>query len=140
MSLVRDGKTKTVNITVEEQPQDFSTASIAPVPAARPENDTIDLDRIGLKVTDLTPDLAERLGYRETPEGALVTRVDPNGMAAGKGLGSGMIISKVDGKAIKTAADVRKALESSSLEKGRLPQVLTPQGLNLILPQGRANG
>ena len=133
VSVVRDGKNETVTITVEAQPQDFGTASITPVQPARPEDDAINLDKIGLKVMDLTADLAVRLGYKEMPEGALITRVDPNSMAAEKGMRSGLVIRKVDDKMIESAADVREALESSSLDKGILLQVVTPQGLNLIL-------
>ena len=67
-----------------------------------------------------------------------MTRVDPNGMAAEKGMRSGMIISKVDGKAIQSAADVREALEGKPLDKGILLQVLTPQGLDLVLLKAQA--
>ena len=87
VALVRDGKTETVKLTVEEQPQAFGTVSTTPGPPARPEEDTINLDKIGVKVTDMTAELAGRLGYKDKqPEGALVTKVDPSGLAAEKGL------------------------------------------------------
>ena len=131
--IVRDGKSETLKVTVKEQPQEFGATTTAPAPPSRPEDEPINLDKIGIRITDLTSEWAERLGYKDKPAGALITLVDPNGLAADKGLRAGMVLQKVDGKAVKSAASAREAIEKGNMEKGILVQATTPQGIMLAL-------
>jgi serine protease Do len=76
----------------------------------------------------VTPDAAEKFGYKETATGALIAKVEPESVAAQAGLRRGMLIVKVEKKAIKTAAAAQTELNKASLDKGILLQVQTPQG------------
>ena len=49
-------------------------------------------------------------------------------MAADAGLIRGMLITKVDKKAIDSAKGLREAIAAGSMDKGVLLQVETPQG------------
>lgn len=49
-------------------------------------------------------------------------------MADEAGLVRGMLVTKVDKKAVQSAKELREAVEAASLEKGVLLQVETPQG------------
>jgi serine protease Do len=122
LAVFRDGARKVLKLTVEEQPESFGTAS-----------DTLDtgltnLGNIGVKVTDLTAEKAKQFGYPEKTEGVLIAEVDPDSVAGGAGLRSGMLILAVDQQRVKSAQEVQKALEQGSLEKGILFQVRSPQG------------
>jgi serine protease Do len=51
------------------------------------------------------------LGLQNGDKGVVVAQLDPNGIAAESGLNEGDLITKVDGKAVKSAADVKTALD-----------------------------
>jgi serine protease Do len=71
----------------------------------------------GLRVQDLTPDVAEQLGVDE-PHGVVVTSVEPGSPAQEAGLRRGDVILEIDRSAVKDVDDLREALaeaESSAL-------------------------
>jgi serine protease Do len=117
-------------VTIEEQPEDFDTAALEPRrPQRNPkEADTIPLDKMGMEVTDLTPERAEQLGYKQNAKGALITQVEPGSAADFAGLERGMVIAKVGDKKVTSAQQTKEALAKESLDKGVLLQVQTPQG------------
>jgi serine protease Do len=129
LTVIRDGKEQTLQVTVEEQPGDFGTARV-PVPkdSSKREKGSISLDKLGVDVTDLTPDLADELGYKESLSGVLITGVDRNGPAADAGLRRGMLITKVEKQAVKSAEELRKHVDKAALDQGVLLQVRTPLG------------
>jgi len=137
--VLRDGKTHNLSVTIEAQPDDFGTAQV-PAPR-RPSNDgdAITLDKFGIDVADLTEAMADDRGYRKGTRGVVVTRVHPGSVAGNGGLSRGMIITKVDGKAVADASAARQALEKASLANGVLLQVQSPQGGTtfVLLRQGR---
>jgi serine protease Do len=131
---LRDGQPKTFSIKVEEQPRQFGTARV-PVPRRlEREPEGVSIDKVGAEAVDLTPELADSIGYKGQARGAVVARLDPEGLAADAGLQRGMLVSKVDKKAINSAKELRDALDAAALEQGVLLQVQTPKGgTNFIL-------
>jgi serine protease Do len=128
ITVLRDGKTRVLPVTILEQPGDFGTAR-APTPPQAPENpQSVGLDKVGIEVTDLTPEMADELGYRKNQKGVAITSVDPGSPAAEAGLRKGMVIAKVDQHPVASATAARRVLESANLEKGVLLQVQTPRG------------
>ncbi len=128
VSVIRDGKPLQLSVTIEEQPRDYGTARVPVRRAPEPEADTVALDKIGIEVTDLTAETAEQLGYPEKTKGALITKVESDGLAAAGGLRRGMVITKVDQKSVTSAEALKDALKDASLEKGVLLQVQSLQG------------
>jgi serine protease Do len=126
LTIFRDGATKTLEIAIEEQPRSYGVASAN----GSEENgsESMTLDKIGAKVTDLSPDAAKELHLPSKSQGALVTEVDPDGIAARAGLKKGTLIEKVDQKLVKSAQEAQSALDRGSLEKGILLQVKSPAG------------
>jgi serine protease Do len=118
----RDGSRKTLTLTVEDQPKTFGIS--ADVPGPGPTH----LEKIGIKVADLTPKSAKEYGHPEKSEGVLVTEVEADSAAGGAGLRSGMLIFKVDHQSVKSVAELQRALEKGSLDNGWLLLVRTPQG------------
>lgn len=133
VAVLRDGKTETLTVKVEEQPQEFGSLAAVPPAPSRPDGSSVDLEKLGIKLADMTEEMAERLGYKEGTEGAVITHVEPGSVASLAGLRTGMIIRKVDKESVQSATAARGALEKASLEKGVLLQVQTPQGTTLVL-------
>jgi serine protease Do len=134
ITVLREGKAKVLPVTIEEQPNDFGTAR-APTPRQSPETSpSVAMDKLGLELNNLTPDMADELGYRKNVKGAVITNVDTGAPAWDAGLRKGMVITKVDQHAVATAGAARRALESADLNKGALLQVLSPRGgTNFVL-------
>jgi serine protease Do len=138
LTVVRDGKTRVLPVTIEEQPREFGLAR-SPTPSQKPENPTsVDVEKLGLQLSDLTPDAAEELGYRKNVKGVLITNVDASSPAWEAGLRKGMVIAKVDQKAVKSPAAAQQALEKANLDRGALLQVHTPRGMNFVLLKAEA--
>jgi len=121
VSVFRDGAAKTLEVSVAEQPKDLSRAG-------SDESASADFGKIGVKITELTPEKARQLGHPETIEGVLITEVDPDSVAGGAGLRSGTVVLKVDQQRVKTVEEFQKAVEKGSLAEGVLLQVRTTQG------------
>jgi serine protease Do len=129
VQVVRDGKTQTLEVTIKEQPAEFGTQEER-APRSRPKEDKepVGLDKVGLEVTDLTAEKADELGFKKNARGAVITAVDPGSPAAEAGLRKGMLITKVNKKAVNSAAAVKEAMKKAALDKGVLLQVESAQG------------
>jgi serine protease Do len=128
LTLLRDGKEKTVNLTLGELPRDPKLAS------QERESPASDGARLGLQ---LAPADSVAGG---SSEGVVVTGVDPNGPAAERGFKTGDVILEVGGKAVSTPADVRKALADARKDGKRtvLMRVKSGDGSRFVaLPSGR---
>ncbi len=125
---LRDGQPKTFQVTIEEQPRQFGTTRVRVPRRFGREAEGVTIDSIGVEAVDLTPELADNLGYKEQTRGALVLRVDADGLAGNAGLTRGMLITKVDKKAVASAKELKDAIAAAALDKGVLLQVQTPQG------------
>jgi serine protease Do len=130
LEVVRDGQKKMLEVTVGEQPKDFGIARVPShrTPKQEEEGSSVTFEKLGFEVTDLTPELADQLGYKEAARGALITAVDRGSPASEGGLRRGMLITKVEKHMVKSTADLRDQLEKASMEKGVLLQVKTPTG------------
>ncbi len=65
--------------------------------------------RIGVGIVDLSKDVAEAIGLGK-PTGALVQRVESGSPAEKAGIEGGDVITKVDGKLIQSAAELRRSV------------------------------
>jgi serine protease Do len=127
--VVREGKARSLRVTVEEQPDEFGRVALPRNRSPRRESEeTVNLDKLGLAVRELTPEMAQQLGYKESANGVVVTRVERGGLAAEAGLQTGMLISHVDRKPVKTPGEFQDRVDKASLEKGILVQVTSPRG------------
>jgi serine protease Do len=77
--------------------------------------------RLGLSVVPVTPQVASQLGLPRGVQGLAVQSVDPNGPAAQAGIQAGDVIEQVNRQPVRSAEDLRRALEKSS---GGVPPVL----------------
>jgi len=108
LDILRDGKPKSVGITVGEQPAGMGSEVS--------QNEF--LDKIGLVMQDLTSELAAQLGYEED-QGALVAEVKPDSPAARAGIRPGHLIEEVNRKRVHNTAELLSALAPSQ-QSGRI--------------------
>jgi len=89
---------------------------VRPTPAGGPGGEVeprADLDRLGLTVSDLDADSANRLGAR-SPFGAWVVQVTPNGPAARAGVRLGDVVVEAAGQRVASVESFRSALAERS--------------------------
>jgi serine protease Do len=120
VTLVRQGRTLDVAVQLITVKREATAAT-----NRRGDADTD--DGLGVSVQPLTPQLAERLDVPRETDGVVVTDVDPDGRAADAGLREGDVIRQVDGKAVRSASDLRAAL---SRKADRPALVLVQRGEN----------
>jgi serine protease Do len=78
---------------------------------------------LGIAIQELTKDLAESFGMKNT-NGALVAGVEKNGPADKGGLEAGDVITKFDGKTIMASADLPRAVGASKPGKVAAVEIL----------------
>jgi len=78
---------------------------------------------LGIAIQEITKELAESFGMKNT-NGALVASVEKNGPADKGGLEAGDIITKFDGKAITSSADLPRAVGATKPGKIAAVEVL----------------
>ena len=102
-TILRDGKRQKLDVVIGQLPEGDLTVS-APVPL---------MDRLGISVQTLAPELAEQFGIsKET--GVVVTQVKPGSVAAMAGIQPGTIIQEVNRKQIKNTEDFVCAADEAS--------------------------
>jgi serine protease Do len=103
--IVRDGKRKTLEVAIGALEDD----AVVVAAASEPDGGAA---AFGLRVQDLTPEIAEQLGI-EDESGVLVSSVDPGGPAEQAGLRRGDLIIEVDRAEVKNTSDLRKRLSAA---------------------------
>jgi serine protease Do len=99
VTLIRDGKKKTVSVTVAKLDEEKMGGAEAAQESL-----------FGLTVQQLTPELAQSLKIKDK-EGVIVSNVEPNSTAAEAGLRPGDLLLEVNRQEIKNLEDYNRALE-----------------------------
>ncbi|GLK69926.1 Do family serine endopeptidase [Ancylobacter dichloromethanicus] len=126
LSVLRDGKSMTIPVTLEQLPTDVASAGKAN--ADDGETDGKGVPRLGLS-------LAPAKGVAGAGDiGVVVTEVDPNGPAAERGIKAGDVILDVGGKPVMTPAEVRDGLATAKKDnrKAVLMRVKSEQGTRFV--------
>lgn len=103
VSLIREEKTMNLTVQVEAQPGDMAQISAAGAP------DQQLLQKVGLSLQDLTPDLARQFGY-ELNQGVLVAGIAPGSAAALARIPVGSLIEEVNRKPVHNLKELEQAL------------------------------
>ena len=119
MTVFRDGKESTVTLKLGEQPDNVMAANLpgrqrnVPPPAAH-----ADTAKLGLRLSDPTPDVQKSFDLSGVKSGAIVTQVDRGGLAAKAGILPGDLITEVGRAEVKDADEANKAIAEADLKKG----------------------
>ncbi|WKZ32837.1 MAG: DegQ family serine endoprotease [Thermodesulfobacteriota bacterium] len=123
VKVLRDGKERVffvkVGIKVDEEITE---------PAANQDNGSPD-KRLGISAQPITPEIAKRLGKKET-DGVIISSVKPDSAAADAGLKRGDLVKEIDRKPIRGMADYSRALNEA--EKNDIVLFLVERGGNTI--------
>ncbi len=125
IGIIRDGKPVDLEVTIGEQPSDFGVAGIG---GAGPNP----LASFGLVVQELTPDLAEQLGYKDR-QGLVISEVDPNSAAAEAGLQPGYLIEEVQKVKVSNLEELQEVMKQSGTDNRVLLRVRSGQSSRYIV-------
>ncbi len=139
LTVLREGKSLTINVKIEEQPMEYGLRDLPPTMGRRVPNqgqgmeEAIRIDRLGLEVTELTTEWRERLGYAKETKGVLITQVDRGSLAAQAGIRRGHVIVTLDQKPVQSPQALLKVADQASLKKGVVLQIRSPQGTDYVM-------
>ena len=118
VKVIRNGSPKTVKVTLQELPENPQQYAI------RQRNES---NEFGLELKKITDSLKEK--YQIEEEDALVvTRIDPNGEAYGKGIREGDIIKRIGTEKVRSLKDYNRLLEKAKVKGTVLVLVKKPGG------------
>ncbi|OGG46790.1 MAG: hypothetical protein A3F84_12560 [Candidatus Handelsmanbacteria bacterium RIFCSPLOWO2_12_FULL_64_10] len=119
LKVVREKKEITISVTLGERPP------VEKLTEMGGQEERASTRGLGIEVQDLTPDLAEQLGYRGQT-GVVIADVAEDGPAAEKGLQEGDLIKSVNKIPVKSAAEFRRII--STLKPGDYALLLIRRG------------
>jgi serine protease Do len=139
LQVVRAGKPADVTVKVGEQPDEPTMASATGGRRGnRPRGDgqqqeQTNVETLGLKLSDLNDQLAERHGLGSVEGGgAIVTAVEPNSPAQQIGLRAGDLITRVGKQRVTNAKEATDAFAKADLSKGVVLQVTNREGSTIV--------
>ena len=100
LTILRDGEQETIKVKIGE----MNSAN------AQSNSSTGKLPKLGLELQQLTPDLAERLGY-EGEEGVLIASVESGSLADRAGISRGSLILEIDRQPVTSVKQAKKLLQ-----------------------------
>ncbi len=132
--VMRDGKPVTLTLTAKALPKNFGSVSgdeesSEAAPAAAP---TVESDKLGLEVADMTPADAAMPNFKGR-NGVVIKKVEPDSPAAEQGLREGMLVMKVGSKWVKNVDEFKEAVKAESLKDGVMLLVRTQRGNHMVV-------
>jgi serine protease Do len=116
LTVLRDGREKEIDVKLAKRPDTEPTM-------ARGEARSDDL---GLKVREIDPEIAERLGLDEDTKGVVVTGVNPDSKAAEADIRQGDVVIEINRKPVTSLDDYRNQLRK--IDEGDTVQMLLRRG------------
>jgi serine protease Do len=111
LTLIREGKEMTMDVITSAQPE-------KPEPAREKEKGAE--EKLGAKVEDLTPRMAERYGISGIKHGVVITEIEDGSPAEEIGFQEGDVILEINRKKVESLQDFERAMKDANLEKGIL--------------------
>jgi serine protease Do len=123
VQILRDNKKQEITIELGELPREQA--------ATRAGEEAQPPVQLGFNVQNLTPELAQQLGYGDT-EGVIVAQVDPRSEAYQAGVRRGMVIREVNHQEVSNTQDFRQAVQKAEQDKQLLLLVESQQATMYI--------
>jgi serine protease Do len=109
LSVSREGKTMPLTVTLGERPTERQAKGKQPPQQSQEESQ----QKLGVQVTDLTPDIAQELGYQNV-QGVVVARVLAGSPADNAGLQAGDLILRVDKQTVANTNQFVQAMKAAA--------------------------
>lgn len=129
LSIVRDGQQQDVKATLDE----FDANAASKTQNGGDDNDAApekESGKLGLSLQPVTPQVARQLNLT-SPEGLVITDIDPTGPAAEAGLTRGDVVLEVNKHAVATVDEVKTALDKAG--NGPVLLLIARQGRTIYL-------
>ena len=112
MRVLHNGETRNVTLTLGEMPVKESAKNEpqTPAPSSRQKPSAPEQPRIGVAVSEMTPEIAKELKVPASTKGIVIGDVEDGSSASEAGLEIGDIIEEVDRKPVKTVTDFRNLI------------------------------
>ena len=117
LTIIRDGKTKDIDVTIGTMPEEGAETAPAKKETAW-----------GLTVQNLTPELAKQFGWEADEKGVIISGVEPGSPAGEARLRPGDLIKEVNRQKIQNLRDYKQAIEKAKKNESLL--VLVKRGEN----------
>lgn len=130
LEIVRDGEKQIVTVTLGEQPEEMMSA-MQPENSSEPDMEK----KLGFKVEELTPRIAQELELNQNQDGVVVTQISEQSEAYQQGLRRGFVVTEIDRKEITNLRDFKRAM-NNLVEDGKdvaLLRVITPGGSSQLI-------
>jgi serine protease Do len=111
LTVLREGQRKQITVTLGELPTPEKQHAQNESGQEALEEET--MENLGLAVQTLSPELAERLGYEEQPQGVVISKVARGSLAQSAGLRPGVLILEVNRQKVDTAEAFKQALDAT---------------------------
>jgi serine protease Do len=129
VTALRDGKSQSFEIKIAKRSDEKDEAAGAG--GEEPGEKESGKARLGVRVQDVTKDLAEKLGLEDT-RGALVSEVAPGGPAERAGIERGDVVVEVNRGAVEDAAQFAKLVRAAEPGKSLLLLVRSGGGTRFV--------
>jgi serine protease Do len=131
--LMRDGKPMTLEVVVKAMPDNTDKQARSRSRGGDSDSNEGYFEKdLGLHVTDMSADLAEKLGF-ENFKGVLVSEVTPDSLAAEAGIREGMLILKVGNRPVSNVEEFKAAMKDQSVKNGVMFHVRTEGGNRFVV-------
>ena len=124
----RDHQDVTLQASPGELPDDVQQASVTTKPDAKPRNSATMLSGLGAKLSPITDALREQYKLNPDQAGVVITEVQGDGPAAGRGLKPGDVIVEVQQEPVTTPQDVQDRLEKYRKQNRKTVLMLVQNG------------
>jgi serine protease Do len=114
LGIFRRGKTINLTFPVGTQPASISQVAMA---GGGEQPGVVQSNSLGITVASVSSEIAKQY-HLAAPEGVMVSKVNPNGVAAGAGINPGDIILRVQGHKISSVNEFKSVLKKLSLSSG----------------------
>lgn len=135
LDFFRAGKMQQTTIKLADQPSNMASMGPQGAQPETPEPAQSESPKIGVRLENLTPDLARRFGLGGEQQGAIVSRVMPGSPAARAGIRMGDVITEVGTQAITNRNEAEAAIKSQDIRKGFPMYVMSPMGSRFVFVQ-----
>jgi serine protease Do len=127
VEILRNGARQTVEVTLGERPSEQALLSPTPVPPSQPLPQGQGVEKFGLKVQALTPQLAQQLNLPADAQGVVIESVQPGSRAFWAGLQVGDLIIEINRQPVKSLDDWNK-LVSELPDDAQVLLTIIPRG------------
>jgi serine protease Do len=103
LGVMRNGKPKSLTVTLEEREDPSSSAE----PAAGPGGEGDVFERVGVTVVELDSVVRQNFRIEEDIDGVVVTRVRPLSPAGEEGMTPGLVITEANGQPVTSPSELR---------------------------------